>query len=118
MAEQAIIEFVIIIGFIVLLFIMPWMKTPIKSKTDPGNDKLDSIPLATFLAYDEAEEVRQFISANGFGAFIVRLPVKLQPTIGGSKSFLQLPPTDTRSNFGRTANEYVVRILEKRTGMP
>jgi len=89
MAEDSIIEFVII-SFVVLLLIMLWMKTPVKDKTDPDNNKLDSITLAAFLSYDEAEEVRQFISANGFSAF-----------------------TDTRSSFGRTANKYVVRILEK-----
>ncbi|MFH1227807.1 MAG: hypothetical protein V1701_07880 [Planctomycetota bacterium] len=88
MIENSIIEFVVI-GAIVLMFIIFISYTTGKGRENSNNSNLDTIPLATFFSADEAEELRGFISANGFGAMV-----------------------DIQS-LGRSGNKYVVRILGK-----
>ncbi|MFA5794056.1 MAG: hypothetical protein WC980_03175 [Candidatus Brocadiia bacterium] len=80
----------VILGAIVLVFAVFISYTSAKSReTATDKNALDAISLATFFSADEAEELRDFISANGFGAMV-----------------------DIQS-LGRTGNKYVVRILSK-----
>ncbi|MBI4712982.1 MAG: hypothetical protein HY762_06760 [Planctomycetes bacterium] len=72
MGSEGLIVF-IFIAFIILIFVMLWITTPLERRISPDKTQLETIELCSFPEQLEAEGVREFLAERGVSSSVERL---------------------------------------------